>query len=162
MTRGRDTALSARGRVVGWLAWFVALNLLWLLFISAWVLEEAILGLVAAAVAATAAEAVREQGVAGFRPRVRWLRRVPALPWLALRDSGLVLGALTRHVSRRRPVPGRFRLVPVVLPDDPYEQAAKRALLTAGESFAPNSYVLTIDTRKSLMLTHDLVSEEAP
>jgi hypothetical protein len=93
---------------------------------------------------------------------VRWLRRVPALPWLALRDSVLVLGALTRHVARRRPVPGRFRLVPVVLPDDPHEQAAKRALLTAGGSFAPNSYVLTIDTRKSVMLTHELVSEEAP
>jgi hypothetical protein len=50
----------------------------------------------------------------------------------------------------------------VSLPDDPYEQAAKRALLTAGESFAPNSYVLTIDTRRNLMLTHELLSEEAP
>jgi hypothetical protein len=161
MTRGRDNALSTRGRVVGWLAWFAALNLLWLLFISTWVWEEEILGVVAAAVAATAAEAVREQGVAGFRPRMRWLRRAPALPWLALRDSGLVLGALAGQVSRRRPVRGRFRLVPVVLPDDPDEQAAKRALLTAGGSFAPNSYVLTIDTRRALMLTHELVSEEA-
>jgi hypothetical protein len=162
MTRERDTALGARSRVLAWLAWFAALNLLWLLLISAWVVEEEILGVFAAALAATAAEAVREQGVAGFRPRARWLRRAPVLPWAALRESSLVLGALARHVSGRGPAQGRFRLVPVALPDDPDEQAAARALLTAAESFAPNSYVLTIDTRRDLMLTHELVSEEAP
>jgi hypothetical protein len=147
---------------MGWLAWFAVLNLLWLLLISAWVLEETILGLLAAAVAATAAEAVREQGVAGFRLRARWLRRASVLPWRTLRESGLVLAALARQVTGRGRVQGRFRLVSVSLPDDPYEQAAKRALLTAGESFAPNSYVLTIDTRRNLMLTHELLSEEAP
>ena len=51
------------------------LNVLWLAFVSVWVLEEASLGLFAAAVWATAAEAVREQGVAGFQLRVRWLGR---------------------------------------------------------------------------------------
>ena len=48
----------------------------------------------------------------------------------------------------------------MTLSEDPDEQAAKRALLTAGESFAPNSYVVTIDNRAGLMLTHELVSEE--
>ena len=38
-------------------------NLLRLVFISAWELEEELLGLIAAAVGATAAEAVREQGL---------------------------------------------------------------------------------------------------
>jgi hypothetical protein len=157
----RRTALGARGRVFGWLAWFVVLNALWLLFISAWVREEAILGLLAAAVAATAAEAVREQ-LAGFRLRARWLRRASVLPWRALRESGLVLTALARQLTGRGRVRGRFRLVSVSLPTDPNEQAAKRALLTAGESFAPNSYVLTIDTRRGLMLTHELLAEDAP
>jgi hypothetical protein len=106
MTRERDTALGARSRVLAWLAWFAALNLLWLLLISAWVVEEEILGVFAAALAATAAEAVREQGVAGFRPRARWLRRAPVLPWAALRESSLVLGALARHVSGRGPAQG--------------------------------------------------------
>ena len=159
MARGGDTA---RGRVIAWLAWFAGLNLLWLLLISAWVTEEAILGLFAAAVAATAAEAVREQGVAGFRPRARWLRRALPLPWRGLRESALVLTALMRQVTGRGPVRGSFRLVPVRLPDDPNEQTAKRALLTAGESFAPNSYVLAIDNRKRLMLKHELLSEDAP
>jgi hypothetical protein len=159
MTRSSRRAPEWRERVAGWLAWFAVLNVLWLVFISAWVPEEAILGLFAAAVAATAAEAVREQGLAGFRLRVRWLWRVRVLPWRAVRESGLVLRALLWHVSGRAAVRGRFRVVPVALPEDPHEQAAKRALMTAGESFAPNSYVLTIDNREGLMLTHELVQE---
>ena len=51
-------------------------------------------------------------------------------------------------------------VVPVALPEDPDESAGKRALLTAGEGVAPNSYVVTIDVRKGLMLMHELVPEE--
>jgi hypothetical protein len=149
-----------RWRLAGWLGWFAVLNLLWLVFISAWVLEEAILGLFAAAVAATAAEAVREQGLAGFRPHARWLWRASVLPWRAVRETGLVLAALAGQLTGRAPVRGRFRVVPVALPVDPHEQAAKRALLTVADSFAPNSYVLAIDNRTGLMLTHELVPKE--
>lgn len=136
------------------------MNLLWLVFISAWVPEEELLGLFASAVAATAAEAVREQGVAGFRLRLLWLWRARVLPWRTLRESRLVLAALARQVTGRRRVKGRFRVVPVTLPDDPNEQAGKRALLTAGESFAPNAYVLAIDNRENLMLIHELLPDE--
>jgi hypothetical protein len=151
--RAGSKATGPRRRVIGWLTWFAALNLLWLIFISAWVPEEEILGLFASAVAATGAEAVREQGVAGFQPQLSWF-------WRAVRESALVVAALARHLSGRGPVRGTFRIVSVALPDDPREQAAKRALLTAGESFAPNSYVLTIDNRRGLMLKHELVAEE--
>jgi hypothetical protein len=160
MTRRSRTAPATRDRIAGWVAWFAVLNLLWLVFISAWVPEEAILGLFASAVAATAAEAVREQGLAGFRLRVRWLWKVRVLPWRAVRESWLVLLILARHIAGRRPARGRFRVIPVALPEDPREQAAKRALLTAGESFAPNGYVLTIDNREGLMLVHELVPED--
>jgi hypothetical protein len=63
-------------------------------------------------------------------------------------------------VSGRTAARGRFRVVAVALPEDPHEQAAKRALLTAGESFGPNSYVLAIDNRKGAMLIHELVPED--
>jgi hypothetical protein len=59
-------------------------------------------------------------------------------------------------------VRGRFRVTRVALPADRDEQAAKRALLTAGQSFAPNVYVVTIDNREGLMLTHELVPEDGP
>jgi multisubunit Na+/H+ antiporter MnhE subunit len=146
-----------RARIVGWLAWFVVLNALWLVLIAAWVPAEEVLGLVASAIAATAAEAVREQGLAGFRLRARWLLHLRGLPWRTLRESVQVLRILALHVLRKAPAQGRFRVVPVTLPEDRREQAAKRALLTATESFAPNAYVLTIDIREGVMLTHELV-----
>jgi multisubunit Na+/H+ antiporter MnhE subunit len=149
-----------RRRIVGWLAWFAVLNVLWLVFISAWVVEEEILGLFASAIAATAAEVVREQGLVGFRLRARWLWQVRLLPARSVRESVDVLGALARQLAGRGAVRGRFRLVEVSLPDDPDESAAKRALLTAGESFAPNAYVIAIDPRENLMLVHELVLED--
>jgi multisubunit Na+/H+ antiporter MnhE subunit len=150
----------ARRRIVGWLAWFAVLNVLWLVFISAWDVEEEILGLFASAIAATAAEVVREQGLVGFRPRARWLWQVRLLPARSVRESVQVLGALARQLAGRGAVRGRFRLVEVSLPDDPDEAAAKRALLTAGESFAPNAYVIAIDPREHLMLVHELFLED--
>ena len=136
------------------------LNVLWLVLISAWVVAEEVLGLVAAAIGATAAEAVREQGLSGFRLRPRWVLRVRALPWQAVRETGWVLRALVGQATGRAPVRGRFRVVAVSLSEDRDEQAAQRALLTAGASFGPNSYVLAIDNRSGLMLTHELISEE--
>ena len=152
----------ARWRLKGWLVWFVVLNVLWLILISAWVVEEEILGLFAAAIGATAAEAVREQGLTGFRMRWRWLLRARSLPWRTLREGWLVMGALVRQGTGRGPVRGRLRVVEVDLPADRDEQAAKRALLAVGEGFAPNSYVVTIDNRKGLMLIHELVAEDRP
>jgi hypothetical protein len=64
------------------------------------------------------------------------------------------------QTTRRAKVHGRFRVVPVTLPGDPEEQAAKRALLTIGEGVSPNSYVLAIDNRKNVMLVHELVAED--
>jgi hypothetical protein len=151
--------LPTRRRVVGWLAWFAVLNVLWLILIAAWVPAEEILGLFAAAVGAIAAEAVREHGFGGFRVRARWLLHVRVLPWRAVRETGVVLAALARQVTRRGSAGGRFRVVPVALPKHPHEEAAKRALLTIGESFAPNSYVVVIDDKSGLMLTHELVPE---
>jgi hypothetical protein len=57
-------------------------------------------------------------------------------------------------------VNGVFRTVPVSLPDDPAESAAKRALLIMGESFSPNGYVLGIDEDRRLMLIHEIAPED--
>lgn len=143
--------------MVFWLAWFVALNVLWLALISAFVFEEAVLGLFASALAATAAVAVREQRLVRFRPRMRWLLGIRRLPWDSVRESGWVLGALWR-LLRGKEVRGRFRTRRVELPYDAAESEAKRALLIVGESFAPNTYVLGIDERNGEVLFHELIA----
>ncbi len=142
-----------------WIGWFVALNLLWLLLISSFVVAEEVLGLFASAVAATAAVAVGRQRLIRFRPRLRWVYALRRLPLRAVRETWLVIGALLRQLAGGRPARGHFLAVPVSLPDDPDESATKRALLTAGESFPPNSYVLEIDTERGLMLVHRLIPE---
>lgn len=146
--------------VRAWLIWFVALNLLWLALISSFVLAEEILGLFAAALAATAAVAVSRQRLISFRPRLEWLLQARRLPWASVRETGLVLAALARQLAGGEPARGRFRTLPVSLPPDPDQAATKRALLTAGLSFPPNSYVLEIDSERELMLVHNLVSED--
>ena len=149
-----------RNLIYTWLAWFAALNVLWLVLISAWVIEEEILGLVGAAVGATAATAVHAQEIVPFRLPPRLLLGVLRLPGPAIKESAFVLGALARKLTGRGNVRGVFRTVAVELPADPAESATKRALLIAGESFSPNGYVLGIDEERGLMLVHDIVVEE--
>jgi hypothetical protein len=146
-------------RVVFWWGWFAAVNLLWLWLISAWVDSEAVLGLFASALAATAATAVREQGMIPFRPRARWFLAGLLLPLRATVESAQVLGALARQLTGRGRVGGRFRTIETSMPDDPAEAATKRALVIFGESFAPNTYVLGIDERRGLVLIHELVGD---
>jgi hypothetical protein len=144
-------------RARAWVLWFVVLNALWLVFISAFVVEETVLGMLASAVAATAAVAVGEQEPMRFRPRPAWLLRAWRLPFATVVQSGQVLACLGRQLVRRGSATGQFRVVEVSLPDDPDRALTKAALLVAGESFAPNSFVVAIDRDRGLMLVHELV-----
>jgi multisubunit Na+/H+ antiporter MnhE subunit len=160
MSGGSRTVPGSRGWLRSWFGWFAFLNLIWLVLISAFVVAETILGVFAALVGATAAATASAEGLGGFRVRSRWLLSARVLPRRAMRESALVLSALVRRVAGRSRARGRFRLVPVSLPQDAHENAAKRALLTAGRSFAPNSYVIGIDVRRQVMLIHELVPED--
>jgi hypothetical protein len=146
-------------RAIHWLAWFVALNGLWLIFISAFDLAETVLGLVASAIAATAASAVRETRLVHFRPRARWVLAGWRLPWRTLVETGLVLRVLWLRVVRGRPIAGRFVIQPLRPGRDPDRAAARRAMFTIGASIAPNTYVVGIDQDADAALLHELVPE---
>ncbi len=154
--------LPGAGHRRSWAIWFVVLNVIWLWLISSFVLAEAVLGLVASAVAATAAVAVATSSPVGYRTRLEWLLLARRLPMRTLRESAMVLSALGRQIAGRGAVGGRFRIVQVELPEDPSESTAKRALLIAGESLAPNSYVLGINEETGAMLIHELVEVPEP
>jgi multisubunit Na+/H+ antiporter MnhE subunit len=148
-------------RAIYWLAWFAVLNLLWLVFISAFDLAETVLGLVASAIAATAASAVRETRLVRFRPRARWILGGWRLPWRVIVETGLVLRVLWLRVVRGRPIAGRFVVQPLRPGRDPERDAARRALFTIGASIAPNTYVVGIDQDAEAALLHELVPEPA-
>ena len=151
------TRLRRHGRF--WLGWFVALNVLWLAFISAFVLAETVLGLFASAVAATAATAVRDTRLVEFRPRLAWILAVwrvgPRIP-LETWQLGAVVA---RRVFRGEPIVGRFRTEPFRIGREARRASARRAVRTIGESIAPNAYVVGIDEEHHEVLIHEILVE---
>jgi multisubunit Na+/H+ antiporter MnhE subunit len=146
--------------VRAWVAWFVVLNLVWFALVDHLILAEQVLGVFASALAATAAVALGRQRIFKFRPRWEWVLPAYKLPWRTIVETGWVLGALARQLAGGRAARGSFRQVPVSLPRDESGSATKRALLTAGNSFPPNSIVLEVDTDSEQMLVHELINPE--
>ena len=145
-------------RVGFWIAWYVPLVVLWLAFVDTFARQEVIAGLVAAAVAATAAELVRSQELVRFRLDPRWLRGLPGLPWQVLRDTWLLTVALWRHCTGH-PVRGVFRVVPFPSEADDNRSAARRALVTVLVSVAPNTVVVGVEGDEGELLVHQLVPQ---
>ena len=145
-------------RVGFWIAWYVPLVVLWLAFVDTFDPAEVALGLVAAAVAATAAELVRSKDLVGFRLDPRWLRGLPGLPLRVLRDTWLLTAALWRHCTGR-PVRGLFRVVPFPSEADDNRSAARRAVVTVLVSVAPNTVVVGVEGDEGELLVHELVPQ---
>ncbi|MBA3349454.1 MAG: Na+/H+ antiporter subunit E [Actinobacteria bacterium] len=146
-----------KSRLAHWFAWWVALVLLWQLFVNTFAAPEVTAGLMAAAVAATAAEIVRGQGLIHFRPQLRWLLRARKLPLAVIVDCRVVIGALWRRLGRRQPMKGTFTAFPFVSGGDDAEAAARRALYATAISLTPNTFVVGIDRENDIMLVHQLV-----
>ena len=146
-----------RPRARFWIAWYLPLVVLWLAFVDTLATAEVVLGLVAAAVAATAAELVRDQDLVRFRLKVSWLRDLYRLPGQVLADSRVLAVALWRRLTGR-PVHGGFRALPFPIDRDDARSAARRALVTGFVSLTPNTYVVGIED-DGVMLIHQLGHE---
>ena len=142
-----------------WVAWYLPLVVLWLAFVDTLATAEVVLGLVAAAVAATAAELVRDQDLVRFRLKVSWLRDLYRLPMQVLADSRVLAVALWRRLTGR-PVHGGFRALPFPIDRDDARSAARRALVTGFVSLTPNTYVVGIED-DGVMLIHQLAYDHA-
>jgi multisubunit Na+/H+ antiporter MnhE subunit len=143
-------------RVKFWLAWYFPLFGLWLLFVDTLARPELVLGAIAAAVAATAADVVREQDLVRFRMRTRWLPGLASLPWLVVTDSWLLAVALWRELRRPGSVNGLFRVLPFPIDQDDATGAARTAMVTGIASIAPNTYVVGVERGEGTILVHQL------
>src|SRR5689334_599147 len=93
-------------RVVYWLAEAILLFAWWLLFVCQVQAHEAVVGIAAVALAASATEAVRGCEHPRFLPHLEWLLQSWSLPFRIVRDCGLLL----RNLIDRRA--GRFQELP--------------------------------------------------
>ncbi len=145
-------------RALAWLTWFAALFALWLVF-GGVVHDryERIGGLCAAAVAATAAEVVRSQGLLHFRVERRWLRRAWRPLVRVVPEFLLVVAALSRPGRR-----GAFRAVEFPTGGERTADKGRRALAGAVGSLAPNLLVVEADPDERALLVHELVPGRSP
>jgi multisubunit Na+/H+ antiporter MnhE subunit len=141
-----------------WLAWWVALFVVWLLLVDTVEVQEVLVGAVAASVAAGVAIAVHRRGYIRFWPRAAWLRETPSLVWEVIVDCGLLAEALWRKLVCRQPVHGVTIRVPFHHGGDNKRDGARRALVNFAVSLTPNSYVVDIDPEADSLLVHRLVA----
>jgi multisubunit Na+/H+ antiporter MnhE subunit len=150
--RGNPVPLAA-----AWLAWWIALVIVWLLLVDTLAADELAVGAVAAAIAASVAIAVHKRGYIRFQPRLAWTREIPYLLWETVLDCGRLGDALWRRVIKRQPVQGVTVRVPFHHGGDNGRDGARRALVNFAVSFTPNSYVVDIDPEADSLLVHRLV-----
>jgi multisubunit Na+/H+ antiporter MnhE subunit len=158
-SRPPSQSRSSSTELIGlWLAWWVALFILWLLLVDTVEAQELLVGAIAASVAAGLAIAVHREGYMRFRPRARWLREAPWLAWEVIADCGLLAGALWRKLIGRQQVHGVTIRVPFHHGGDGGRDGARRALVNFAVSLTPNSYVVDIDPEADSLLVHRLVA----
>lgn len=150
--------LSGRRRALEWLAWWVLMMALWVMIDDSVQFDELLAGAGAAALAALAAVLATSRASARSRIRDRRLAAGAAemlrLPAQVARDTLTVFAALGRALATGRPPDGEYAEVPAGGPPG----QADRVLLTGIRSIAPNTFVVTIDDERDVMVVHHLVT----
>jgi hypothetical protein len=142
-------------RVLSWGAGWAFAGALYLLLIDTTQLPEMLVGVGAAALAATGLELARPQGV-GRSMRGGWLGRLHR-PLLAIpRDIAIVSWLAVRALLHRPPVQGAFRVLAFDCSGEEPERPGRLALAEIAGSLAPNTFVVGIDEERGLILAHQL------
>ena len=149
--------MGARQRILVWIGWFATLNVVWLGLVVTFDWQEEIVGVVAAAFGATAAEAVQAQGLVQVRIKLRWLAGLVTLPGRVVAETWGVFALLARATIRGERVHGAFRCEVFPHTGDHPADEARRALYKIEASVAPNTYVVGYDEETGTMLVHQLV-----
>jgi multisubunit Na+/H+ antiporter MnhE subunit len=161
MGSGDRAGLSQQGNtsrnVFHWMIAWVSGMVFWLLLTGSFDPFELAAGVLASALAATAAALVKSQHIILLSPRPAWFLRVPELIPRLLRDSWTVLFALILHLLKRQEIHGQFRAVPFEPGGDDSRAATRRAFLAGAITIAPNTFVVSMDPERKLILCHQLV-----
>jgi multisubunit Na+/H+ antiporter MnhE subunit len=155
--RGRHPQVPFARRAGVWLIWWVLMMSLWIIVDDSLATDELIAGAAAAALAATLAELAGYQADIRLRMRIEWLGPALRLPGQLAAETWIVFAALWRQLARGQQPSSGFREMPVRYGGQSMEARTRRALLAAGKSFAPNTFVLGLDAERDVMVVHQLV-----
>jgi hypothetical protein len=79
------------------------------------------------------------------------------MPWTVLRDTGVIMAALWRRVTRGEMPSSRLRELPIRNGLTGAVDATPRVLLVAGHSVAPNVLAVGLGEDQDVLLVHELV-----
>lgn len=143
-------------RAFAWSVGWLFAGALYLLLIDITDLPELLVGIVAAAIAATGLELAREQHIVGERVRPAWLRTLYRPLAKVPSDIGFVCIAAVRQLFSRSPARGSFRVARFRCSEEHELQSGRAALAESLGSFAPNTIVIGVDFDRELILAHQL------
>ncbi len=133
------------------------LFLLWALLTSGFKLQESLLGIFAALVAALLFMLTRIKTGSFFHPSLRELLSIWRVPWYILAESWLVVRILAEDLLGIRKAGSYFRAVPFDAGTEGDVRTLSRiALATTYSTMAPNSIVVGVDRKQGQMLIHQL------
>jgi multisubunit Na+/H+ antiporter MnhE subunit len=138
--------------------WWALLFGLWLALANRATASEVVAGLVAAAIGAGAAVAVRGQRPVVARAGAAQLLRI-AGPLATVPRDLWRLGRALAPALRGRPPAGQVQAVPFAAGGDDPRAAAQRVLAVAAGSIAPNTIVIAVDCEHDRLVVHRLVAE---
>ena len=139
--------------VVVW--WAVATGL-WCVFIGTITTSEVLAGVAAGAIAAGGAGHLRVIGWPTFRIRPRWVRWLPGLVAMTMRDTARLARLLIRAVPRRGRVQGRFETDRFGPTGSGADALGYRAVATLALTSTPGSYIVDTDERRGRATVHVL------
>jgi hypothetical protein len=146
-----------RGRVGVFLAWWVPLMSFWMILDGSAAPDEVLAGAAAAAIAALFAQWVCARAGVRIRISAGSLLAAARLPWAVLRDTGVIMAALWRRVTRGEEPASRLRALSLCHDEPGAGDAARRVLAVAGRSVAPNVLAVGLQDGQDVLLVHELV-----
>ncbi len=151
-----------RAQIVRWVGWFVFFYLMWVVLFNSSEIAGHVVGASVSALAATLVELAVARGE--VRPPL-WehgliFRYAAMVVPAVFRGTAIVFMALFRHLTGSRLVEGQFFAVPVELPSEPHQTAARQTLLTVAIQSVPNTVLVDFDPERQLVLIHVLSPEE--
>jgi multisubunit Na+/H+ antiporter MnhE subunit len=149
----RGGRLGPPGRIV---ADVVAVAGLWLVFSGSLTTGDVVAALLVGLAAGAASAALRRHVGHEHRGARRWVRHLPRMLVLAVRDCWTLTVELARTLRGRTPR-STLRAVPFEVGPGDADDVGRRVLTTVGLTLQPNSIVLGFDADREVVWIHELV-----
>jgi multisubunit Na+/H+ antiporter MnhE subunit len=154
--------VESKKNVIFWLAEWIILALLWLLFVGKLEWSETWIGLAASAMAAGTATSVNGKNFARFYPESRWIVAGWRIPGYLFWDAVLICAVLFEFLFLRKPIASRIQAVRFQSGGSDERSATRRALAAILTTMPPNSLVIGIDQQQDLILVHQMRATGIP